>query len=56
MGLRGEGGQSWEQEREVLPVLFSHLRFGRERAESSSSHVSNSGVPEQGFSSASIWN
>lgn len=36
MGARGEGGQSWEQEREALPGLLSHLRSQQERAESPS--------------------
>lgn len=46
MGLRGEDGQ----EMEVLPVLFSHLRFGQERDESSSAHVSDSdGGPRAGL-------
>lgn len=52
MGLRGEGGQSWEQERNALLVLFSHLRSQQERADSSRAPTprpSSDGSPRTGF-------
>lgn len=52
MGLRGEGGQSWEQERKALLVLFSHLRSQQERTESSrapSPRSNSDGSPRAGL-------